>query len=198
MKIIIICIIAALIILQTNIYALDNLEGLSFGVEGGLLYSPNAKKFSVNSASYYSNKIKLSSTNFVTIGAYGRYGISDEMGLEFGISQSYTSDVKIILYRYELIYMLTPYKENRYYVKFGGVRNQTKSNVYETAGRFAYSNGLIYTVGVELGYTTMPLNITLSYISLKSRFIEEEGWVRNRSNYDLSGLIFKTSFNIKL
>lgn len=183
-----------------NVHSRDNLEGLSFGVEGGMLYAPNAKKFSIRAErpDYRSHNIELSATNFVTIGAYARYGVTDDVGLEFGLSQSFTSEVQINMYRFEVIYMITPYRENRYYVKFGGVRNQTKSSFFEQAGKFAYSTGLIYTVGVEMGYSSMPLNFSISYLGLTSDFDDKLGWDSSGSGYDVSGIMIKSSFNIKL
>jgi hypothetical protein len=197
-KINLLLLLFTILFFSVPIEAWDNLEGLSVGVDGGLLYTPNAKKFSVNSYDFNPNKINLSAVNFITIGAYARYGLTDQFGFELGISHSYTSDVKINLYRYEIVYMFLPYRENRYYVKFGGVRNITKSSVFEQAGNFDYSNGLIYTIGMEMGYSKTPLNFSISYLNLKSDFYETEGWQKNHATYDLSGIMVKTSFIIHL
>lgn len=172
--------------------AKDNLEGLSFGVDGGILFAGNSEKFSVSAAG--SKELNLDISTFITLGAFGRYGITDNFSFEGGVSQSYASDIKFIIFRYEAIYMFNPYEENRYYIKFGGVRSEASASFFNEAGDFKSSNGIIYTAGMEMGYSDMPINISVSYLHLKNEFEKKWPWTGDEF-FDLSGLLIKGMIN---
>lgn len=187
-------IVLSVLIIPVMLLARDTWEGFSAGFDGGLLYSANSSKFKViNSGTGFEKSLDIST--FVTLGVYGRYGLTDRFGFEMGISKPYSSNLSFLLYRYEAMYMFNPYQKNRFYAKLGGLRGEQKDEFFDVAGKFSNVNGLIYTVGAEFGYADMPINISISYINLKFDFNYNPAWTGDRY-YDLSGVLIKGSMNI--
>jgi len=178
-------------VLLTNIYAVDTVEGLSFGINSGFLHSPNAEKFSLFALDGWNKKFNTST--FITLGCSAKYGLNDKVGIEVGIKKPIAANIDLYIYNYEMFYVFNPYEKNRYYGKIGGLYGKLNSDEFENYGKFNVANGLTYTLGAEFGYSDFLFNLSLSYFNIDFDYSKNRT-VLGSDKFDFSGILILCSY----
>ena len=174
-----------------NIYAVDTMEGLSFGINSGFLLSPNADKF--NLFALDGRNKKFNTSTFITLGGAAKFGLNDKVGFEVGFKKPIAANIDLYIYNYEMLYVFNPYEKNRYYGKIGGLYGKIKSDEFENYGKFDVANGLTYTLGAEFGYSDFLFNLSLSYFNLDFNYSKNRT-IFGSNKFDLSGFLILCSY----